>query len=141
MREPGEAGLGACLNHGRGESRSSRKHRAKNGVKNLNGSTSRTWIPRYRSVIISIVLSVLRTCLIHKKMKYPCHSEDGSIGKGTGSVAECLPSVLATPIPLWVPSAAGRGKVSRFFFLELFSCYSFYEHGYFIFIALGVLFI
>ena len=36
LREPGKAGLGACLTHGRGELRSSRKERSKNGVKNLN---------------------------------------------------------------------------------------------------------
>jgi len=34
-------------------------------VKNLNGNTRRTWIPRYRSVIIFIVRGVLCTCLIN----------------------------------------------------------------------------
>jgi len=35
LRELSGAELGACLTHGRGELRSSRKHSAKNGVKNL----------------------------------------------------------------------------------------------------------
>ena len=38
MRGSGEAGLGACLTHGRGELRSSRKEGTKNGVKNLKGA-------------------------------------------------------------------------------------------------------
>jgi hypothetical protein len=42
------------------------------------------------------------------KMKYPCHSEDGSIGKGTGSVAECPPSVLAPPIQTVSPFRCGQ---------------------------------
>jgi hypothetical protein len=52
-------------------------------------------------------------------MKYPFNSLIGSIFEDKGSVAEHLPSVLAPPIPLWGPSAAGGGKVYTLLLLRI----------------------